>query len=157
MFPVMKKTPSKASMQTSVAAAKIKNKILNTSSFFKVSLKTNNKALARALEAQKERCRELEKEVVFLKKQIEADCFERATKNYKQRKLVGCSQLQQPDSDVLFGSVPGCSDPDLPVPLKVLIVKNLLSNTVQHWNMVKDLFPELVRKPLNYKLNHKKT
>ncbi|XP_022074400.2 protein mel-28 [Acanthochromis polyacanthus] len=112
MFPVMKKTLSKASMQTSVAAAKIKNKILNTSSFFKVSLKTNNKALARALEAQKERCRELEKEVVFLKKQIEADCFERATKNYKQRKLV-------------------------------LIVKNLLSNTVQHWNMVKDLFPEL--------------
>ncbi|XP_023126806.2 shugoshin 2 [Amphiprion ocellaris] len=111
MFPVMKITPSKASMQTSVAAAKIKNKILNTSSFFKVSLKTNNKALARALEAQKERCRELEKEVVFLKKQIEADCFERATKNYKQSKLI-------------------------------LIVKNLLSNTLQHWNMVTDLFPE---------------
>ncbi|XP_008294118.1 serine/arginine repetitive matrix protein 2 isoform X2 [Stegastes partitus] len=111
MFPVPKMTPSKASTQTSVAAAKIKNKILNTSSFFKVSLKTNNKALALALAAQKDRCRQLEKEVVFLKKQMEADCFERATKNYKQRKLI-------------------------------LVVKNLLSNALQHWNMVTDLFPD---------------
>lgn len=61
----------------------------DTSSFFKVSLKTNNKALALALEAEKERSRQLEREIVYLQKQVEALCFELATKNYKHRKLVG--------------------------------------------------------------------
>eukprot|EP00064_Thunnus_orientalis_P002885 superscaffoldBa00000223_g2893 len=60
----------------------------NTSSFFKVSLKTNNKALAVALEAQKERSRQLEMEIVYLQKQVEALCFELATKKYKHRKLL---------------------------------------------------------------------
>ncbi|MEQ2229323.1 hypothetical protein ILYODFUR_017704 [Ilyodon furcidens] len=69
-------------------ASKIKNKILNTSSFFKVSLKNNNKALALALQAQKEKSRQLEMEVVYLQKQVEALCFELATKKYKQRKLL---------------------------------------------------------------------
>lgn len=62
--------------------------ILDTSSFFKVSLKNNNKALARALELQKERCRQLEKEIMYLQKQVESLCFELASKKYKQRKLV---------------------------------------------------------------------
>uniref|UniRef100_A0A8C2Z6Z5 Uncharacterized protein n=1 Tax=Cyclopterus lumpus TaxID=8103 RepID=A0A8C2Z6Z5_CYCLU len=80
-----------SSKQTSanVTASKIKHKILNTSSFFKVSLKTNNKNLALGLQAQKERSRQLEMEVVHLQKQVEAQCFDLATKNYKLRKLVG--------------------------------------------------------------------
>lgn len=61
----------------------------DTSSFFKVSLKTNNKALALGLQAQKERSRQLEVQVVYLQKQVKALCFELAAKNYKHRKLVG--------------------------------------------------------------------
>ncbi|XP_030614499.1 shugoshin 2 isoform X2 [Archocentrus centrarchus] len=88
MFPVKTMIDSKASKQTSTAASKIRNKLLNTSSFFKVSLKTNNKALALALQAQRERSRQLEMDVVFLQKQVEALYFELATKNYKHRKLL---------------------------------------------------------------------
>ncbi|XP_055086658.1 uncharacterized protein sgo2 [Periophthalmus magnuspinnatus] len=80
-------TPSKVAKQTSVAASKIKNKLLNTSSFFKVSLKTNNKALAVALAAEKERSRQLEREIVYLQKKVEGLCFDLAVKKYKQRKL----------------------------------------------------------------------
>lgn len=61
----------------------------DTSSFFKISLKNNNKALALALEAQKERSRQLEREIVYLQKQVKALYFELATKKYKHRKLVG--------------------------------------------------------------------
>ncbi|XP_043986978.1 shugoshin 2 isoform X1 [Gambusia affinis] len=78
-------TPSK---QTSAVASKIKNKIINTSSFFKVSLKTNNKALALALQAQKEKSRQLEIEVVLLQKQVKDLCFQLATKKHNQRKLM---------------------------------------------------------------------
>ncbi|XP_017276602.1 shugoshin 2 [Kryptolebias marmoratus] len=85
MIPLKRTTPSK---QTSAVASKIKNKILNTSSFFKVSLKTNNKALALALQAQKERSRQLEMEVVYLQKQVESLCFELATKKYTEKKLL---------------------------------------------------------------------
>ncbi|XP_007569372.1 uncharacterized protein LOC103149930 [Poecilia formosa] len=78
-------TPSK---QTSAVASKIKNKLINTSSFFKVSLKTNNKALALALQAQKEKSRQLEMEVVLLQKQVKDLCFQLATKKHNQRKLM---------------------------------------------------------------------
>ncbi|XP_040005308.1 uncharacterized protein si:dkey-57a22.11 isoform X2 [Xiphias gladius] len=111
MFTVKTMTPSKASKQASAAASKIKNKILNTSSFFKISLKTNNKALALALEAQKERSRQLEREIVCLQKQLEALCFELATRKYKDRKLL-------------------------------LILKNLHRNTLQHFDVVADLFSD---------------
>ncbi|KAM8749532.1 uncharacterized protein sgo2 isoform 3-T3 [Acanthopagrus schlegelii] len=110
MLPVRIMKPVKASKQTTAAASKIKNKILNTS-FFKVSLKTNNKALALALQAQKERSSQLEKEIVHLQKQVEALCFELATKKYKHRKLL-------------------------------LILQSLHSNTVQHLDMVVDLFSD---------------
>ncbi|KAM9347606.1 uncharacterized protein ABDE67_011872 [Symphorus nematophorus] len=83
----------------------------DTSSFFKVSLKTNNKALALALEVQKARSRQLENEIIYLQKQVEALCFELATKKYKQRKLL-------------------------------LILKDLRSNTLQHLDMVADLFSD---------------
>ncbi|XP_031729256.1 uncharacterized protein sgo2 isoform X2 [Anarrhichthys ocellatus] len=90
MLPRRTMATLKSSKQTSanVTASKIKSKILNTSSFFKVSLKTNNKALALGLQAQKERGRQLEMEVVYLQKQVEALCFDLAAKNYKQRKLL---------------------------------------------------------------------
>ncbi|XP_028447426.1 uncharacterized protein sgo2 isoform X2 [Perca flavescens] len=103
-------TPLKPSTNTS-AATKIKNKILNTSSFFKVSLKTNNKALALALEAQKERSRQLENGIVYYQRQVEDLCFELAAKKYKHRKLL-------------------------------LILKTLHSNTLQHLDMVADLFSD---------------
>ncbi|KAM7407005.1 hypothetical protein PAMA_002967 [Pampus argenteus] len=88
MTPARTMTPSVSSKQASAAASKIKNKMLNTSSFFKVSLKTNNKALAVALEVEKERRRHLEMQIVCLQKQVEALCFELATKKYKHRKLL---------------------------------------------------------------------
>ncbi|MEQ2182305.1 hypothetical protein GOODEAATRI_020907 [Goodea atripinnis] len=101
MFPMKMMTPSKPSKQTSAMASKIKNKILNTSSFFKVSLKNNNKALALALQAQKEKSRQLEMEVVYLQKQVEALCFELATKKYKQRKLKAPKSTTDPcDTDL---------------------------------------------------------
>lgn len=62
----------------------------DTSSFFRVSLKTNNKALAVALQAQKERRQQLELEVMGLHKQLQSLCFELATRKYKDRKMV-CS------------------------------------------------------------------
>ncbi|XP_062312848.1 uncharacterized protein sgo2 isoform X2 [Osmerus eperlanus] len=78
----------KTSKQTSTVASKIKNKILNTSSFFKVSLKTNNKALALALVAQKEKSRQMEVENVHLQKQNEALYFDLAVRRHKHKKLV---------------------------------------------------------------------
>ncbi|KAK7913747.1 hypothetical protein WMY93_013958 [Mugilogobius chulae] len=87
--------PSKVAKQASVAASKVKNKMLNTSSFFKVSLKTNNKALALALAAEKERSRQLEMGIVCLQKQVKELCFDLAVKKYRQRKLfVILNELQ---------------------------------------------------------------
>ncbi|KAI7808537.1 uncharacterized protein sgo2 [Triplophysa rosa] len=71
----------------SVYAAKIKTKIHNTSSFFKLSLKTNNKALALALVAQKHRSREMETEVVRLRKDVQALAFDLAFQRHKNRQL----------------------------------------------------------------------
>ncbi|XP_054643295.1 uncharacterized protein sgo2 isoform X2 [Dunckerocampus dactyliophorus] len=88
MLHLRKMTPAKASKQASAAASKIKNKMLNTSSFFKISLKTNNKALALALQAEKQRSMMLEMEIVNLRKQVESLCFELATRKYKHRKLL---------------------------------------------------------------------
>lgn len=121
MFHVKKMGPKPISVQES-AASKIKNKlnslsshsfqhisvlsifcilmlcslsliILDTSSFFKVSLKTNNRALARALELQKQRCRQLEMEILSLHKQNDILCFDLASKKYKQKRLVGLFKL----------------------------------------------------------------
>ncbi|XP_039511247.1 uncharacterized protein si:dkey-57a22.11 isoform X2 [Pimephales promelas] len=71
----------------SVYAAKIKTKIHNTSSFFKCSLKSNNKALALALVAQKKKSRELEEEVVRLRKDAQATNFDLAYQRHKSKQL----------------------------------------------------------------------
>uniref|UniRef100_A0A673HZE2 Uncharacterized protein n=1 Tax=Sinocyclocheilus rhinocerous TaxID=307959 RepID=A0A673HZE2_9TELE len=71
-----------------VYAAKIKTKIHNTSSFFKLSLKSNNKALALALVAQKQKSRELEAEVVRLRKDAQTTHFDLAHQRHKNKQLV---------------------------------------------------------------------
>ncbi|XP_057708809.1 uncharacterized protein LOC130927187 isoform X2 [Corythoichthys intestinalis] len=78
---------ARVSKQTLVAAAKIKHR-LNNSSFFKSTLKTNNKALALSLQAEKKKCTLLEKELVDLRKREVACSFDFAAKNYKYRKLL---------------------------------------------------------------------
>ncbi|XP_029567299.1 microtubule-associated protein futsch isoform X3 [Salmo trutta] len=89
MLPVKKPMPSKAAKHNSLTvASKIKTKILNTSSFFKVSLKTNNKALALALVAQRERSRQLEVETVRLRKQLESLNFDLAIRRFKHNQLI---------------------------------------------------------------------
>uniref|UniRef100_A0A3B4CD99 Shugoshin C-terminal domain-containing protein n=1 Tax=Pygocentrus nattereri TaxID=42514 RepID=A0A3B4CD99_PYGNA len=72
-------------------ASKIKTKIHNTSSFFKLSLKTNNKALALALVAQKQRARQLEMETVCLQKNVQALRFELAIQRHKNKQMVRTS------------------------------------------------------------------
>ncbi|TSM68912.1 Shugoshin 2 [Bagarius yarrelli] len=68
-------------------AAKIKTKIHNTSSFFKLSLKTNNKALALALVAQKQKSKQLEMETMRLQKALQSLNFDLAIQRHKNKQM----------------------------------------------------------------------
>ncbi|XP_051937808.1 shugoshin 1 [Hippocampus zosterae] len=105
--------PTKDSKKEFASASKIKNKMHNTSSFFKVSLKTNNKALALAVQAEKQKSMLLQKENLHLRREAQSACFDLATKKHKYRKVL-------------------------------LILKNLYRSTLQHMNMVAELFPDSV-------------
>lgn len=62
--------------------------IPDTSSFFKVSLKTNNKALALAVQAEKQKSMQLQTENLHLRREVQSACFDLATKKHNYRKLV---------------------------------------------------------------------
>ncbi|KAM4626903.1 shugoshin 2 [Discoglossus pictus] len=70
--------PLKSVKISSSLAAKIKSKALNNSSFMKISLKNNNKALALALTFEKEKTRKLENDQMFLHKEVKMLHFQNA-------------------------------------------------------------------------------
>jgi len=73
----------------------------DNSSFFKVSLKTNNSALASALQAEKERSHHLQLEVLNARKQMDAMLFKCAMVRVRHRKVVGVASSLVGDSFVV--------------------------------------------------------
>ncbi|XP_066544206.1 shugoshin 2 [Amia ocellicauda] len=108
-----KPLPLKAAKLNSSLASKIKTKNINNSSIFKISLKNNNKALALALSAQKEKCKLLEMETVYLRKEVETQFFENASYRHKQNQLLSLlKEVQERVFGTLTAAVQICSDGD---------------------------------------------
>ncbi|XP_015213762.2 shugoshin 2 isoform X1 [Lepisosteus oculatus] len=83
-----KQGPLKAAKLNLSLASKIKSKNINNSSIFKISLKNNNKALALALTAAKEKYRALETETVRLQREVQKLLFENASYRHRQSQLL---------------------------------------------------------------------
>ncbi|KAK1165963.1 shugoshin 2-like isoform X1 [Acipenser oxyrinchus oxyrinchus] len=105
-----------AKLNTSLAL-KIKTKILNNSSIVHTSMKINNKALALALSAQKEKCKLLEKEMIKLQKEAVMLYVQNASYSHRQNHLLSLlKQLQQSTQERLGAAVQMCSVEDCPSP-----------------------------------------
>ncbi|KAG8520946.1 Shugoshin 2, partial [Galemys pyrenaicus] len=94
---VRDKRNSKTAKLNVSLASKIKTKILNNSSIFKISLKHNNRALAQALSREKENSRRITTEKMLLQKEVEKLNFEntffRLKLNNLNQKLIEIEAL----------------------------------------------------------------
>ncbi|KAM6174711.1 shugoshin 2 [Erethizon dorsatum] len=106
---VKDKRASKTTLNASLAS-KIKTKIINNSSIFKISLKHNNRALAQALSREKENARRIATEKTLLQKEVERLNFENTFLQLKldnlNKKLIEIESLL---SNNLITAIEMCS------------------------------------------------
>ncbi|XP_043922170.1 shugoshin 1 [Protopterus annectens] len=78
-----------------VLTSKVKNKILNNSSLFAKTIQANNKALALALQAEKEKVRQAQDVILMLKKEYQAIMFQLFMLKRKHSSHQTCESLQR--------------------------------------------------------------